>query len=337
MTSGGEAPERRLVISMGDAAGVGPEVVVKALAAPAPEKTCPALVVGDERVFTALIKSLRCRLPLRIYDDPDRVGWGEPGLHLLQLPDPPPALPRTGTINPGWADAAMRAVARGVELVRAGKADGLVTAPLNKEGIRRAGYPFQGHTDYLAHLSGGADCRMMLAGGEIRVVLATVHVPLKEVSGLLTREGIARTIRLARAAMIRFGVDRPRIAVAGLNPHAGEGGLFGDEEAATIGPAVEECRSEGMEVSGPHPPDTLFYHLARGRFDVAVVMYHDQGLIPLKMAAFERGVNITLGLPIVRTSPDHGTAYDIAGKGIADPSSMIEAIKVASRLAAADG
>ena len=322
---------------MGDAAGVGPEVAVKALAASGREEICSALVVGDERVFAPLIRFLGYDLPLRVYDDPDRVGWGEPGLHLLQLPDPPPALPRTGTIDPGWAGAAMRAVARGVELVRSGAADALVTAPLNKEGIRRAGYPFQGHTDYLAHLAGGADCRMMLAGGGIRVVLATVHVALREVSGLLTREGIVRTVRLAREALLRFGIRRPRIAVAGLNPHAGEGGLFGDEEGQVIAPAVEECRREGIEVSGPHPPDTLFHHLARGRFDAAVVMYHDQGLIPLKMVAFEQGVNITLGLPFVRTSPDHGTAYDIAGRGAARPASMIEAIKVACRLAAGDG
>ncbi|MDP8236117.1 MAG: 4-hydroxythreonine-4-phosphate dehydrogenase PdxA [Candidatus Erginobacter occultus] len=253
------------------------------------------------------------------------------------LDDLPEELPPPGKIDPAWARAAMEAVARGVELVMDGTADGLVTAPLNKEGIRRAGYPFQGHTDYLASLTGGADCRMMLSGGGIRVVLATVHVPLKEVSGLLSREGIVRTILLAREAMVRFGIARPRIAVAGLNPHAGEGGLFGNEEDKLISPAVAECRGQGMDVSGPLPPDTLFYQLARGRFDVAVVMYHDQGLIPLKMVAFETGVNITLGLPIVRTSPDHGTAYDIAGQGIADPASMIEALKVASRLAAGDG
>jgi 4-phospho-D-threonate 3-dehydrogenase / 4-phospho-D-erythronate 3-dehydrogenase len=337
MTSAGEAAKRRLVISMGDAAGIGPEVVLKAVASPGLEEICSPLVIGDRRVFASLIDSLGYDLPLRVVTDPDRVEGGRSGLHLLPLPDPPETLPRPGAIDPDWAGAAMRAVARGVELVRSGKADGLVTAPLNKEGIRRAGYPFQGHTDYLASLTGGADCRMMLAGGGIRVVLVTVHVPLRGVSGLLSREKIVRTIELARDAMIRFGVSKPRIAVAGLNPHAGEGGLFGSEETAVIAPAVADGRAEGIEVVGPLPPDTLFYHLARGRYDVAVVMYHDQGLIPLKMVAFEKGVNITLGLPIVRTSPDHGTAYDIAGQGIADPTSMIEAIKVASRLAAGDG
>ncbi len=322
---------------MGDAAGIGPEVAVKALVSPGLEKICSPLVIGDERIFIPLMESFGSGQPLRVVADPDRVDWGERGLHLLPLEDLPGRLPRPGTIDPAWAGAAMRAVARGVELIRSGRADGLVTAPLNKEGIRRAGYPFQGHTDYLASLTGGADCRMMLVGGGIRVVLATVHVPLKEISGLLTREGIARTIRLAREAMINFGFPRPRIAVAGLNPHAGEGGIFGDEEEKVIFPAVEECRAEGIDAAGPLPPDTLFYHLTRGRFDVAVVMYHDQGLIPLKMVAFETGVNITLGLPIVRTSPDHGTAYDIAGQGIADPTSMIEAMVVASRLISGDG
>ncbi len=322
---------------MGDAAGIGPEVILKALAANGRGEICSPLIVGDPRVFAALAPALGIDLPLRVHSDPGRVEWREGSLNILTLPDLPEELPSPGKIDPAWARAAMEAVARGVELVTSGAAAGLVTAPLNKEGIRRAGYPFQGHTDYLASLTGGADCRMMLAGGGIRVVLATVHVPLKEVSGLLSREGIVRTIILAREAMVRFGIARPRIAVAGLNPHAGEGGLFGDEEENLISPAVDECRGQGIDVSGPLPPDTLFYQLARGRFDVAVVMYHDQGLIPLKMVAFEKGVNITLGLPIVRTSPDHGTAYDIAGQGLADPSSMFEALKVASRLAAGNG
>lgn len=321
---------------MGDAAGVGPEVIVKALASPGLGGGASHLVIGDPRVFAPLAES-GSGLPLRVCSDPGGVEWRRPGINLLPLKDPPEKLPVPGTVDPAWARAAMEAVARGVELVVGGTADALVTAPLNKEGIRRAGYPFQGHTDYLASLTGGADCRMMLTGGGIRVVLVTVHVPLKEVSGLLTREKIVRTVLLAREAMISFGIARPRIAVAGLNPHAGESGLFGDEEEKLIAPAVEDCRDQGIDVSGPLPPDTLFYRLARGRFDVAVVMYHDQGLIPLKMVAFETGVNVTLGLPIVRASPDHGTAYDISGKGLADPASMLEAIKVARRLASADG
>lgn len=327
----------RLIITMGDAAGVGPEAVIKALTADSRGENSPVLIIGDQRVFAPLVESFAHGLPLLRYNTPEQVEWEKPGIHLLQLTDPPPTLPRPGTIDPTWARAAMEAVAWGVELVESGAADGLVTAPLNKEGIRRAGYPFQGHTDYLASLTGGSDCRMMLIGGGIRVVLVTVHVALREVSGLLSRAGIVRTIRLAREALLRFGFGRPRIAVAGLNPHAGEGGLFGDEEGRVIGPAVEKCRAEGIDVTGPLPPDTLFYQLNRGRYDVAVVMYHDQGLIPLKMVAFETGVNITLGLPIVRTSPDHGTAYDIAGQGIADPASTIEAIKVAARLVAENG
>ncbi len=321
---------------MGDAAGIGPEVIVKALASPGIGEDSSHLVIGDPRVFAPLAAA-RPGLPLRVCSDPGGVEWHRAGVNLLPLEDLPKKLPVPGTVDPAWARAAMEAVARGVELVVGGLADALVTGPLNKEGIRRAGYPFQGHTDYLASLTGDSDCRMMLTGGGIRVVLVTVHVPLKEVSGLLTREKIVRTVFLAREAMMDFGIDRPRIAVAGLNPHAGESGLFGDEEEKLIAPAVEDCRNRGIDAAGPLPPDTLFYRMARGRFDVAVVMYHDQGLIPLKMVAFERGVNVTLGLPIVRTSPDHGTAYDLAGKGLADPSSMLEAIKVARILAAADG
>ncbi|HDL63859.1 MAG TPA: 4-hydroxythreonine-4-phosphate dehydrogenase PdxA [Proteobacteria bacterium] len=223
-------------------------------------------------------------------------------------------------------------MALGVELAGRGEVSALITGPINKEGIHRAGYKFQGHTDYLAYLTGTDNYAMMLIGGDIRVVLVTVHIPLAEVSSSLNKEEIVRKIYLARDAMLRFGIGEPRIAVAGLNPHAGEGGAFGREELDIITPAVEECRGEGLLVQGPLPPDTLFYKMLQGEYDVAVVMYHDQGLIPLKMLAFDRGVNITLGLPFVRTSPDHGTAYDIAGQGKANPDSMIEAINTACLL-----
>ncbi|MFH1037446.1 MAG: 4-hydroxythreonine-4-phosphate dehydrogenase PdxA [PVC group bacterium] len=326
-------PRIKLAISMGDAAGIGPEVVLKAVASPGIRDWCCPLIIGDHRVFDVLLPALGFDLPVHVYGAPDRVQWEREGLHILQIADAPETLPEPGRIDAGWARAAMDAVAAGAAMVRKGQAAALVTAPINKEGIHRAGYDFQGHTDYLASLTGTLDYAMMLVGGDIRVVLATVHIPLREVSRSLKKEGIVRKIFLAREAMIRFRITEPKIAVAGLNPHAGEGGAFGDEEAAVIAPAVDECRAAGLRVDGPLPPDTLFYQMARGRYDVAVVMYHDQGLIPLKMAAFDRGVNITLGLPFVRTSPDHGTAYDIAGRGVADPSSMIEALKTACRLA----
>ncbi len=317
---------------MGDGAGIGPEVVLKAIVSPRLTDRGLPLIIGDPRVFLPLLSSLRIDLPLKVYRNFNHINWGEKEIRLLEVDGAPENLPILGEIDTGWARTAMNSVVLGVELAGKGEVSALVTAPINKEGIHRAGYKFQGHTDYLAYLTGTENYAMMLIGGDIRVVLATVHIPLNEVSSSLDREDIVRKIYLARDAMLRFGIRSPRIAVAGLNPHAGEGGAFGREELEIITPAVEECRGEGLMVQGPLPPDTLFYKMLQGEYDVAVVMYHDQGLIPLKMLAFDRGVNITLGLPFVRTSPDHGTAYDIAGQGKANPRSMIEAINTACLL-----
>lgn len=307
-----------IVLSLGDAAGIGPEVILKAVSSPEVKSICRPLLLGPKKVFQPLISSLKLK-----------IGIAE----VLEPEDIPLRLPEPGKVDPEWADLAMRCVRRAVRLVETGPAAALVTAPINKEGIHLAGYHFQGHTDYLAHLTGATDYAMMLVGGPVRVVLATVHVPLSQVSSLLTTPGIAAKIRLAAQVLRRLSFSHPRVVVAGLNPHAGEAGAFGREEFEVITPAVRLCREEGINVEGPLPPDTLFYHLYHGRYDVAVVMYHDQGLIPLKMVAFAQGVNLTLGLPIIRTSPDHGTAYDLAGLGKADPRSMIEAIKLACRLA----
>ena len=317
---------------MGDGAGIGPEVVLKAIVSPQVTDRCAPLIIGDSRVFLSLLHSLRIDIPLQVYRDFNRINWSGKEIRLLEVEGAPEKLPIPGKIDAGWARVAMNSVDLGVELAGKGEVSALITGPINKEGIHRAGYKFQGHTDYLAYLTGTENYAMMLIGGDIRVVLVTVHIPLDEVSSSLDREEIVRKIYQARDAMHRFGIREPRIAVAGLNPHAGEGGAFGREEIEIIAPAVEECRREGVVVSGPLPPDTLFYKMVHGEYDVAVVMYHDQGLIPLKMLAFDRGVNITLGLPFVRTSPDHGTAYDIAGEGRADPRSMIEAIETACRL-----
>lgn len=321
-----------VAISMGDGAGIGPEVLLKAIVSPQLNDRYAPLIIGDPRVFLALLSTLRIDIPLQVYQDFNQIKWCEKEIRLLEVETAPENLPVPGKIDAGWARVAMKSVARGVELVGRGEVSALVTGPINKEGIHRAGYKFQGHTDYLAYLTGTENYAMMLIGGDIRVVLVTVHIPLDDVSSHLNRADIIRKIYLARDAMLRFGIEEPRIAVAGLNPHAGEGGAFGREELDIIAPAVEECRDKGMLVCGPLPPDTLFYKMVQGEYDVAVVMYHDQGLIPLKMLAFDRGVNITLGLPFVRTSPDHGTAYDIAGEGRANPRSMIEAIKTACLL-----
>lgn len=320
---------------MGDGAGIGPEVILKALVSLGETELSSYLIIGDPRIFLSLIISSGLDLPVKISADPARIEWKSGQLNILEIGELPEKLPVPGEVSAAWARVAMNSVARGVELAQAGNVAALVTAPINKTGIHRAGYHFQGHTDFLAHLTGTENYAMMLMGGVIRVVLVTVHIPLQEVSSSLSRPEIVRKVYLAHYAMRRLGIKDPRVAVAGLNPHAGEAGAFGREEIEIIAPAVEECREGGVQVFGPLPPDTLFHKMMQGEYDVAVVMYHDQGLIPLKMIAFDRGVNITLGLPFVRTSPDHGTAYEIAGKGIANPGSMIEAIKTAAYLLSA--
>jgi 4-hydroxythreonine-4-phosphate dehydrogenase len=211
----------------------------------------------------------------------------------------------------------------------------MVTCPINKTAMQLAGFPYNGHTELLAERTKSDNYAMMFAGDRLRVVLATIHVPLRDVPSILSKQKILRTIKLTwQTLQERFGVKTPRIAVAGLNPHAGESGMFGNEEKDIIAPAIAQARNEGVDVVGPLPPDTLFYHAAKGRYDVVVSMYHDQGLIPFKLMHFNNGVNVTIGLPIIRTSVDHGTAYDIAGTGIADPGSLIAAINMAVQQAA---
>jgi 4-hydroxythreonine-4-phosphate dehydrogenase len=229
--------------------------------------------------------------------------------------------------------AAYDAIVRATGDAQRGVVGAVATAPINKEAFRLAGLPWSGHTDLLAHLTGAAHVAMMFYSDELRVVLATVHVALADVPRLLTRDVVEQTIELAARELPRYGFAAPRLAVAGLNPHAGEHGLFGVEERTVIEPAVACCRAKGVDVSGPFPADTLFVRARRGEFDAVVACYHDQGLIPVKLVAFGRAVNVTLGLPIVRTSVDHGTAFDIAGKGIADSESMIAAVLLAARLA----
>src|SRR5262249_42179817 len=229
--------------------------------------------------------------------------------------------------------AAHDVIVRAVDDAKQGDISAITTAPINKEALRLAGLKWSGHTDLLAHLTGARDVAMMFHSDALRVVLATIHIPLADVPRTLTAPLMQRTIALTAREVARFDKVSPRIAVAGLNPHAGEHGLFGREEAEAIAPAIETCRKHGIDVSGPFPADTVFVRAQRGEFDVVVACYHDQGLIPVKLAAFGKAVNITLGLPIVRTSVDHGTAFDIAGKGVADAGSMIEAVLLAARLA----
>jgi 4-hydroxythreonine-4-phosphate dehydrogenase len=240
---------------------------------------------------------------------------------------------RTGALSAAAGRAAYDAIVRAVADVRHGVVDAIATAPINKEAWRLAGLPWNGHTDLLAHLTGAGPVAMMFHADALRVVLATIHIPLADVPRALTRESLESTILLSAKELPRFGYASPRIAVAGLNPHAGEHGLFGREEADVIAPAVAACRARGVDVSGPYPADTLFVRAQRGEFDAVIACYHDQGLIPVKLLAFGHAVNVTLGLPFVRTSVDHGTAFDIAGKGVADPESMVAAVLLAAKLA----
>ena len=305
-----------LVMSCGDPSGIGPEIALKAWGAL--RGTVPFVWFGDPRHVPGAFEVV------------DGVHLGT-GAAMPVLPVAFAAGAVAGKPDPANAGGVIEAIARGVGLVQAGAASGLVTCPINKAGLKGgAGFGFPGHTEYLAHLAGDVPVVMMLACDALRVVPVTIHIPLAEVPGALTPAVLEQALRVTHAAMIRdFGIAAPRIAVAGLNPHAGESGTMGLEDRDVIAPVLAHLRAEGMDLSGPLPADTMFHAGARARYDVAVCMYHDQALIPIKTLDFAGGVNVTLGLPFVRTSPDHGTAYDIAGRGVADPSSLIAACRMA--------
>ncbi len=242
---------------------------------------------------------------------------------------------KTGEVSAASGRAAYDTIVRAVDAAIKGDVDAIATAPINKLAFAQAGLPWKGHTDLLAHLCGTSRVAMMFHAPELKVVLITVHVPLSEVPALITPELVTQTIDLTRAALPQFGVITPRLAIAGLNPHAGEGGVLGVEDDRVLAPAVAAARARGIDVRGPFPADTVFVRASKGEFDCVIACYHDQGLIPVKLLAFGHAVNVTIGLPIIRTSVDHGTAFDIAGKGVADAGSMIEAVKLAARMAMA--
>lgn len=320
----------RLAITMGDINGVGPEVLAKALARPEVRGACRPLVLGSAEVFEwARQFAPDCPPPLRV---PDARFRTDEGIPVLQGDVAVPAH-RPGQLDPEAGRCAAEWLRQAVELAVSGAVDGIVTCPLNKEGMQRAGYPYAGHTDMIAALTSSPDYRMSLFAGPMRAVHITAHLPLEEALRLVESDRIVTTVRIARDALQRLGVERGRIAVAGLNPHAGEAGALGMEEIERIAPAVERCRAEGIDCSGPYPPDTVFRRMREGEFDLVVAMYHDQGHIPMKLIAMDEGVNVTLGIPIVRASPDHGTAYDIAGTGAAREDSMIAAMELAAKLA----
>jgi len=286
----------RIAITVGDPSGIGPEIAVKASSDPRVRKVAEIVVYGPST------------------DD---------ALKAF----------KTGEVTAESGRVAYETILQAVEDVQAERLDALVTGPINKAAFAAAGLPWKGHTDLLAHLTNAPRVAMMFHSQSLRVVLATVHVPLAEVPQCLTADLLETTIRLAAAELPRFGFPSPRLALAGLNPHAGEGGLLGKEEVERFLPVVVACRSDNIDITGPLPADTVFVNAVRGQFDAVVACYHDQGLIPAKLVAFGETVNVTLGLPIIRTSVDHGTAFDIAGQGVADSSSMIEAVLLAARLA----
>ena len=321
-------------ITMGDPAGIGPEIIVKALQDSAVTSICRPVVFGDRGILEreAVLPGSTCLF--ETVPSPEACLL-KPGLTgLVEVSRLSPSEIPHGKPIPAGGAAMAQYIIRAVEAAQAGKIDAIVTAPISKSVLHDAGYRYPGHTEMLADLTGTKDVVMMLAGESLRVVLATIHCPYVDVPKLLSTEKILKTITITHESLQKvLGGGKPRIAVAGLNPHAGEGGLFGEEEKNLIAPAVAEAVRLGIDAVGPMPADTLFYYAARGRYDVVVCMYHDQGLIPLKLLHFDTGVNVTLGLPIIRTSVDHGTAYDIAGRGIANPASMVSAIKMAVQMA----
>ncbi|MEV0254144.1 4-hydroxythreonine-4-phosphate dehydrogenase PdxA [Streptomyces sp. NPDC050732] len=320
-----------LALSMGDPCGIGPEITLKACADP--RRTVPVVVIGDPGVLTRADRFAGTGLAVRPVASVARAEYAPGTVDVLAGSDLPDDLP-WGALDARAGVASFQYVRRGARLAMDGDVRALVTAPINKEALRLGGVPHPGHTEILADLSGTTDYAMMMANQELRVVLVTVHEPLRTAIDALDTERELAVIRLTHRALERSGAAAPRIAVAGLNPHAGENGLFGREDTDIIAPAVRAARGEGIRASGPWPADTVFMRARAGEFDAVVAQYHDQGLIPVKYLGLEHGVNITLGLPFVRTSVDHGTAFDIAGRGLADHTSLLTALDHADRLSA---
>ncbi len=323
-----------LAITLGDPSGVGPEIILKALQHPEAHAACRPLVIGDRRILSRAAGWLNLPEP-----DFDIVARPQDGLYtpgrltLLDLQNASPEDCPVGRIAPASGRAAVEYVFTACDLAMSGEVDAVVTAPLNKAAMRAAGFDYAGHTELLTERTGAQRVSMLLVGPGLRVVHVSTHVSLAEAIRRVTPARVGQTIDLANQACLALGIPHPRIAVAGLNPHAGEGDLFGDEDRTQILPAVEAARSRGLNVSDPLPPDTVFRRALHGEFDIVVAMYHDQGHIPMKLLAFDQGVNVSFGLPIIRTSVDHGTAFDIAGTGQAREDSLLAAITVAVQLA----
>jgi 4-hydroxythreonine-4-phosphate dehydrogenase len=324
-----------LGITMGDPAGIGPEVVAKALAGKALRRLCRPIVIGSFPVMEQTIRSLKLKLRVVRVEGHDAAAPRATDVAVLDPLEKPLGKFTRGVAATETGAASVLFIKKAVELAQLGCIDGMVTAPINKEAINLAGCHFPGHTELLADLTATPESGMMIVGGPLRIMFVTTHVAIKDLPALLTQAKIEKAIRLAHLALQDlFGIKKPRVGVAALNPHAGEHGLFGDEESRVILPATRAAQAQGIRASDPLPADTLFGKAAKGDYDGVVALYHDQGLIPLKLVAFGTCVNLTVGLPIIRTSVDHGTAFDIVGKGVADPGSLIEAITLAAKLVA---
>ena len=331
-----DSVERPLALTLGDPAGIGPDITLLAFQARVAERIPPFVLLGDPEVLAARARTLGVAIAIEAIR--------QPAAATRRFAEALPVLPIavSGGVVPGRPDpAAAAAIQQSIEhavaLVREGAASAVVTNPISKAVLYRAGFPFPGHTEFLAKLAGreASNAVMMLVAGDLKVVPVTIHIPLKDVMSALTQSLIVKTlVTTARDLTRYFGMTRPRIAVTGLNPHAGEDGTLGREEIDIIAPAIAAARAQGLDVTGPYPADALFHAEARKTYDAAVAMYHDQALIPFKTLAFETGVNTTLGLPFVRTSPDHGTAFALAGTGRASPRSLIEALRLADAMRA---
>ncbi|WAH44526.1 4-hydroxythreonine-4-phosphate dehydrogenase PdxA [Alicyclobacillus fastidiosus] len=325
----------RIAVTMGDPAGIGPEITLMGLQDPSIASEVEAVVVGDTKRLEAAAAALKAtgrltegQVNLRTISDISEAKYEQGTIDVLDLANVPSDLP-WGQVSVEAGNAAFEYVKKSVELAVAKQVDAICTAPINKEAWKLANVPYPGHTEALAALSGSDKSAMMLVNHGLRVVHVTTHVSLKDAIAMATTERVFERIKLTVDSLEQFGVKNPRIAVAGLNPHAGEGGLFGQEDIEQIRPAIELAKQSGMDVSGPWPPDSIYSRAATGEFDAVIAMYHDQGHIAIKMLGFDTGINVTLGLPILRTSVDHGTAFDIAGKGIAREQSMVQSLQVA--------
>jgi 4-hydroxythreonine-4-phosphate dehydrogenase len=319
---------------MGDPAGTGPELIAKALADPDVRKVARPVVIGDAAVLRAAAEITGAKAEVRIVDSLAEAGRDPGGIDVVDLRNVPLAELKRGTVGPLSGRAAYEYIRRAVELTKAGETHAVVTSAINKASLHAAGYHYQGHTELLAELCGSPRVTMMLVAGRLRVCHVSTHVSLREAIDRVRPERICAVLRLAAAGIRELGIESPRLAVAGLNPHAGEGGLFGDEEQQYIAPAIAQAKAEGLNVSGPYAGDTVFFRTLQGEFDGAIAMYHDQGHVAAKMLGIWQGVNVTLGLPIIRTSVEHGTDFANAGTGRGDPRSLVEALKLAAKMAA---